>query len=106
MDILYERIRELRKNKGMTQQELASRCGYNSRAAINRIEAGLVNIPASKVPLFAKALDTTIEYLMGWETPVTNIIEEFSDKHELLDLVNTLSPNQIKKVITFIGMIK
>lgn len=60
------RIRERREALGLTQEELASRMGYKDKSSIHRIEAGRADIPQSKVYAFAKALDTTPGYLMGW----------------------------------------
>ena len=39
--------------------------GYVARSSITRIEKGQNDIPRSKIVEFAKALETTPEYLMG-----------------------------------------
>lgn len=62
-----ERIRECREKLGMTQDELAQATGYKSRSSINKIEKGGNDLPQSKIVLFAKILNTTPAYLMGWE---------------------------------------
>lgn len=64
---IYDRIKYLRENLGLSQQDLADRMGYKSRSAINKIELGLRDINQSKVIEFAKALNTTPAYLMGWD---------------------------------------
>ena len=64
---LYKRIKELREDRHMSQEELALKTGYTSRTSIAKIEAGKIDLPQSKIVLFAKALDTTVSYLMGWE---------------------------------------
>lgn len=46
---IYERIKMLRKNAGMSQEELARRCGYREKSMISRIESGKVDMPFSKV---------------------------------------------------------
>lgn len=61
-----ERIRELRLKNSLTMDELAKRVGYNSRASVSRMEHGETDLPLSKVNEFAKALNTTPAYLMGW----------------------------------------
>lgn len=63
-----ERIRDLRKQKGMTQDELAKAVGYKSRVSINKIELERDgrSVKLSKVKNFATALDTSVDYLMGW----------------------------------------
>ncbi len=62
---LYDNIRSRRLELDMTQDELARRTGYSSRSSINKIELGQVDIPQSKVALFAAALDTSPAVLMG-----------------------------------------
>ena len=61
------RIRHLRKQQKLTQEQLAQKTGYTSRSSINKIEKGLVDLPQSKISEIAEALETTPAYLMGWE---------------------------------------
>jgi transcriptional regulator with XRE-family HTH domain len=63
-----ERIRQLREDRKMSQDELAQRCGYKSRSSINKIELSR-KLPADKIEILAKALGTTPGYIMGWEEP-------------------------------------
>ena len=63
---MYDRIRELRTAAGMTQDELARAMEYKDRSMITKIEAGKVDISQKKINAFAKALNTTPAYLMGW----------------------------------------
>ncbi|MEG0896870.1 MAG: helix-turn-helix transcriptional regulator [Ruthenibacterium sp.] len=65
MDKLYSKIKLLREERGMTQQELAQKVGYTSRSSITKIENGSVDIPQSKVEFFATALGTTPSKLLG-----------------------------------------
>lgn len=60
-----ERIKECREKLNMSQEELAKKMGYVARSSITRIEKGQNDIPRSKIVEFAKALETTPEYLMG-----------------------------------------
>ncbi len=62
---MYELIKQLRTEKGMSQQELANQTGYQDRSSIAKIEAGLVDLPQSKILLFAKVLDVSPAKLMG-----------------------------------------
>lgn len=61
------KIKNLRENLGLTQEELGRMVGYTSRSSINKVESGDVDLPRSKIIAFAKALKTTPAYLMGWE---------------------------------------
>ena len=67
MEQVGKRIADRRRELGLTQEELASRLGYKSKASVNKIELGLRIIPAAMVAQFAKALHISPGYLMGWE---------------------------------------
>ncbi len=61
------KLRELRKEKGITLDELAARIG-TSKQTIHRYENGVINnIPPEKVEKLAIALGTTPSELMGWD---------------------------------------
>lgn len=65
--MIGNKIKTRRKELNITQEELAKMTGYTTRSTINKIEQGVNDIPLSKVSVFAKALNTTPSYLMGWE---------------------------------------
>lgn len=80
---LGEKIRELRINQNMSQDELAKRVGYKSRASINKIELEKDGrtVKLSKIAAFANALGTTTDYLMGWtEDPYYQMGYEMADQ--------------------------
>ncbi len=61
------KLKELRKAKGMTLDELALLIG-TSKQTIHRYENGIIsNIPPRKVESLATALGTSPSELMGWE---------------------------------------
>ena len=60
MDELYMNIRKRRKEIGMTQKELAAKCGYTDHTTINKIENGSVDITFKRLEQIALALDTTV----------------------------------------------
>ena len=64
---IYDRIKYLREQLGLSQQELAEKVGFKTASAVNKIELGLRDINQSKIIAFAKALNTTPSYLMGWD---------------------------------------
>ncbi len=67
MNDLGQRIRQRRIELGLTQDELAKRVGYSSRSSVNKIEIGKNLLTQPKIIIFAKALQTTPSYLMGWD---------------------------------------
>ena len=60
MNELYMNIRKRRKEIGMTQKELAAKCGYTDHTTINKIENGSVDITFKRLEQIALALDTTV----------------------------------------------
>lgn len=67
---LYEKIKALREERGLSQEALAQKTGYTDRSSIAKIEKGLVSLSAAKIDLIAKALGVTPGYLTGWEGPL------------------------------------
>lgn len=80
---IYDRIRKLRKDKGLTQAELGRLVGYNSRAAVCKIEKGQRDIPRGLVEKFAVALGVSPAYLMGWEEVVPSNIEPLPQTYKV-----------------------
>lgn len=73
-----ERIKLLRKEHNLTQEELGAKIGVQ-KAAIQKYEKGTVkNIKRDSLIELAKVLDTTPEYLLGWEDTLKNadIVDE------------------------------
>lgn len=63
------RIREARIKKRLTQYELAAKMqveGVNvERDSISRIEIGTRFVPDYELPVYAKVLEVSIDYLLG-----------------------------------------
>lgn len=60
------RIKLLRKQRGLTVEELAAKLGKN-RTTVYRYENGdIENLPLDILNPLAEALDTTPAHLMGW----------------------------------------
>jgi transcriptional regulator with XRE-family HTH domain len=66
MSDIGDRIKGRREELGLSQEDLAKMLGYKHKSSINKIELGEQDVPRHKVPLFAKALDTTPEALNGY----------------------------------------
>lgn len=82
---LYDRIRSRRLELNLSQDELAAKLGYKSRSTIAKIESGENDLTQSKIVEFAKALETTPAFLMGWEeddSDVTTIAAHKSNPEE------------------------
>jgi len=61
---LGQRIKQLRKQKGWTQKELANRIEA-SHAQLNKYESGQNTPPIDRLILLAEVLDTSVDYLVG-----------------------------------------
>ncbi len=70
------RLKELRKERNMTLDELAELVG-TSKQTIHRYENGIItNVPPKRVESLATALGTTPQELMGWEEDVSPSIPD------------------------------
>ena len=92
-----ERIRQLREAKGLTQEMLAAKLKI-SKQTIGKYEKNIVtNIPSNRIEELAIALDSTPEYIMGWEkiTKINDIISDavvnMRNDQDYLDIVAALN---------------
>ncbi len=98
---LYGNIKARRKELGLTQTELALKVGYSEKSSIARIEKGEVDLPLSKLNEFAKALDCTVDYLMGWSNIPENIIysdEDLQTFQTAVDRLATLHSTHLRQI--------
>ena len=78
------RIRERRRDLGMTQTELAKKVGLKTKGAISRIENDTRDLTQTQIVDFAKALNSTPSYLIGWDkTDLDTIINRHPDLHPI-----------------------
>ena len=64
---MAQRIRELRKEKGLTLEQVADIVGVG-KSTVRKWETGMIaNMKRDKIASLAKALGTTPAYLMGWK---------------------------------------
>lgn len=97
MSILGERIRKRRIELNMTQEELGKKVGYKSRTTVNKVELGNNAINQKRIVSFAQALQTTPEYLMGWQdTP---------EENELINLILQLTDEETEELSKFVDYI-
>lgn len=95
---LYERIKHRREELGMSQDELAKKLGYKSRSTIAKIEKGENDITQSKISAFAKALNTTPSYLMGWDSDTPTNDGYYTDP-DVAQLAEELRTNPEKRIL-------
>ena len=95
-----DRVRELREEKGMTQQELAERLGYKHKSSLAHIENNERDIPRSMVVKLADILETTPAYLMGWTEKES--APENDLKGTIIAKVNQLSDSQLDRLLGYL----
>ncbi|PCH69836.1 MAG: transcriptional regulator [Bacteroidetes bacterium] len=64
---LGEQIQKIRKEKGISQTELANRC-YKDKQAMERIENAKINTSVYQLYEISKALDIQISKLLEFDT--------------------------------------
>ncbi len=62
--IVMNRIRDLREDNDLTQQELADRIGC-SQTTYSRYESGDLNVPVDSLVKLAVFFNTNVDYLLG-----------------------------------------
>lgn len=105
------KIKQLRKAKGMTLEDVASIVGVG-KSTVRKWETGMIaNMKRDKIASLAKALDTTPAYLMGWEETQKNndiladIIVRLRTDEEFSDIVKILSNLDAEKLAGIKGML-
>ena len=95
-----DRIKNRRIELGLTQLEVAKRLGLTTKAAVSKVEGQGDNVTLKNVEKFAKALDCSIPYLMGWEEEEEKVSEQnLTDKEKhFIEAYSKLSEEQQKLV--------
>ena len=111
-----ELIKQRRIELGMTQEELASKMGFKTKASISRLESDDRKLPLGKLEKMAMILDIRPSRLMGWDDDGL----EFGDKYDknyfksseaimvqgnLLEVLNTLPTLTDKELELVKGML-
>lgn len=75
-----ERIKQLRESANLTLEELAKKL-HTTKQTIYKYEKNIVtNIPSDRIEALAEVLDSTPDYIMGWE----KITEEEEKKSDVM----------------------
>lgn len=96
MKVLGNNIRKYRESKGLSQEELANLCGWNTnnaRSTISKIESGTNDVPTSKLKIIAEKLGVSVCDLMDCSKvqeqikPVEPMEQPYSE--EIVSLVSS-----------------
>lgn len=98
-----ERIYNLRKEKGLTLEELGNLVGVG-KSTVRKWEKGMIaNMKRDKISKLASALNVSPAYLMGWEINDGDIGNAFSSNYLEIDGIK-LSPNEKKHLKAYINL--
>ena len=67
LELLPVRLKEIRKNNNLSQEQIALEIDGYSQMNCSRYESGKIIIPFSKLFLFSKRFNVSIDYLMGYK---------------------------------------
>lgn len=110
-----ERMKLLREQKGLSQDELAKMMGYAGKTSISKIESSGNNMTTKTVSKFAKALGCTEAYLMGWEEIDLSVEQAMKDAEltnmdistkEIVEKFNRLSKEDQKLALSYISYLE
>jgi len=105
------RIRNRRKELGISQEELAARMNLKSKSTICKIERGEDNLTSDSIQKYAEALGVSPAFLMGNEDSkgnktVKKLLLEIEQENEFLDLYNNADPEIQNAVLTLLKSAK
>lgn len=101
---IHERIKNLRKDKGLTQAELAELAGYKSHSAIAKLEKGDLELPSSKIERFAEIFGVSPSDLLGHTEIRTDVLSE--EERRILRAYRDASPEMKHAIATVLGLTK
>ena len=79
-----ERIKQVRENKSISQEDLAKKLGLKDNSSVCKIEKAGDNITTKSISKYAEALGVTPASLMGWEP---DNFDDYINKYHLNDYI-------------------
>ena len=81
-----ERIKEIREEKGLSQEELAKRLGLKNKSSVCKIEKSGNKVSAPSIYRYAEALGTTVARIMGWSDNDFQTEDSYRVEREGMDI--------------------
>lgn len=107
-----ERIKELRIEKGCTQEEISKLLGVAKQTYFKYENDIITNIPLNKIELLANFFNVSEAYIIGWnsnqgKTPCDyTSIENKPQIKKLVELCDNLSPAHLETLIELVKMLQ
>lgn len=104
MPNIKDRIKELRKEYGYTQEALAKALGLNAKSSIANYENGS-NAPSDEIKLrMCKLFNCSIDYLMG--KSIYKNYEDYQESHEFaLKNISNLNKEEVEEIAILLNYI-
>lgn len=99
--LIGAKIRELRNQRGWTQEQLAEKAGFYY-TYIGNVERGENNISLLNLQKIAVALKVDVQDLFTYTNQIPTTSTKEKTVHELLEMMLKLKLNDLKKIKTFI----
>ena len=100
-----QRLKEVRKQKGITQKELAKIIGV-SEGAIKTWEQETADPSASALISISVALGVSVDYLVGRDVPVDMVVETPDDIKRIVEVVNDLPEAHREALLKYAELLK
>lgn len=105
--IIGRNIKELRKLRGISQEELADLVGYTNKSAVSRMEKGEWTPSPEKLEKIAEVLQATPEEIQGdaknYELTKAKLRQEaYSEFQTLFSLSSKATPEQLQSAIDYL----
>ena len=95
MKLMKNRLVELRKEKKLTQQDIATMLGER-RSTVGHWETGHVNIDLENLKKLAEFYNVTIDYILGYE-PTDDPQSVYHDAMEIINKLD-IKPDKFKNL--------
>ena len=95
-----QKIKFYREQLDMSQDELATLCGYRGRSSISKIEKDGADVPQKKIAIFADALHVSPGMLIGDAEQVDG------DRAKVAAAIAELDPEELQKLMDYVEFLK
>lgn len=105
-----ERIKQIREDKTISQEDLAKKLGLKDKSSVCKIEKAGDNVSTKSIVKYAEALGVTPAVLMGWEKqPVTDYLVSSlytEEEQEFMELYKDADPDVRQAVVLLLKSAK
>ena len=102
-----ERIKQIREDKNISQEDLSKRLGLKDKSSVCKIEKAGDNVSTKSIVKYAEALGVTPAQIMGWEKEEPDFSEyqvalHSENEYEFVKLFKSANPEIQDAVVTLL----